>query len=43
MQIKDRLGHTDDQIMKNVYLLVTEDIKKEASQTNEATENLPIF
>ncbi|WP_432653192.1 tyrosine-type recombinase/integrase [Salibacterium salarium] len=31
-QIMDRLGHTDDQITKNVYLHVTEDIKKEASQ-----------
>ncbi|WML42714.1 tyrosine-type recombinase/integrase [Neobacillus sp. PS3-40] len=31
-QIMDRLGHTDDQITKNVYLHVTEDMKKEASQ-----------
>ncbi|KON83364.1 integrase [Rossellomorea marisflavi] len=31
-QIMDRLGHTDDQITKNVYLHVTEEMKKEASQ-----------
>ncbi|QPC48210.1 tyrosine-type recombinase/integrase [Mangrovibacillus cuniculi] len=31
-QIMDRLGHTDDQTTKNVYLHVTEDMKKEASQ-----------
>jgi integrase len=31
-QIMDRLGHTDDQITKNVYLHVTKDMKKEASQ-----------
>jgi integrase len=30
-QIMDRLGHTDDQITKNVYLHVTQDMKKEAS------------
>jgi integrase len=28
----DRLGHSDDQITKNVYLHVTQEIKKEASQ-----------
>ncbi|WP_262372743.1 tyrosine-type recombinase/integrase [Sutcliffiella horikoshii] len=31
-QILDRLGHTDDQITKNVYLHVTQEMKKEASQ-----------
>ncbi|MGJ9458529.1 tyrosine-type recombinase/integrase [Oceanobacillus sp. CF4.6] len=31
-QIMDRLGHSDDQITKNVYLHVTQDMKKEASQ-----------
>lgn len=31
-QIMDRLGHTDDQITKNVYLHVTQETKKEASQ-----------
>ncbi|WP_078543027.1 site-specific integrase [Litchfieldia alkalitelluris] len=31
-QIMDRLGHTDDQIIKNVYLHVTKEMKKEASQ-----------
>ncbi|WP_391117757.1 tyrosine-type recombinase/integrase [Psychrobacillus sp. L3] len=31
-QIMDRLGHTDDQITKNVYLHVTKEMKKEASQ-----------
>lgn len=31
-QIMDRLGHTDDQITKNVYLHVTQEMKKEASQ-----------
>ena len=31
-QIMDRLGHSDDQITKNVYLHVTQEIKKEASQ-----------
>jgi integrase len=31
-QIMDRLGHTDDQITKNVYLHVTLEMKKEASQ-----------
>jgi integrase len=31
-QIMDRLGHTDDQITKNVYLHVTHEMKKEASQ-----------
>ncbi|MGX2958073.1 tyrosine-type recombinase/integrase [Peribacillus sp. JNUCC 23] len=30
-QIMDRLGHTDDQITKNVYLHVTQEMKKEAS------------
>ncbi|MGE7604678.1 tyrosine-type recombinase/integrase [Peribacillus sp. NPDC097675] len=30
-QIMDRLGHIDDQITKNVYLHVTQDMKKEAS------------
>jgi integrase len=28
----DRLGHTDDQITKNVDLHVTQEMKKEASQ-----------
>lgn len=31
-QIMDRLGRTDDQITKNVYLHVTQEMKKEASQ-----------
>ncbi|MFC0476368.1 tyrosine-type recombinase/integrase [Robertmurraya beringensis] len=31
-QIMDRLGHTDDQITKNVYLHITQEMKKEASQ-----------
>ncbi|MFD2444203.1 tyrosine-type recombinase/integrase [Bacillus sp. CGMCC 1.16607] len=31
-QIMDRLGHTDDQVTKNVYLHVTQEMKKEASQ-----------
>jgi integrase len=31
-QIMDRLGHTDDQITKNVYLHDTQEMKKEASQ-----------
>ena len=31
-QIMDRLGHSDDQITKNVYLHVTKEMKKEASQ-----------
>ncbi|NMD71521.1 site-specific integrase [Bacillus sp. DNRA2] len=31
-QIMDRLGHSDDQITKNVYLHVTQEMKKEASQ-----------
>ncbi|MEW5571515.1 site-specific integrase, partial [Rossellomorea marisflavi] len=31
-QIMDRLGHTDNQITKNVYLHVTKEMKKEASQ-----------
>jgi integrase len=31
-QIMDRLGYTDDQITKNVYLHVTQEMKKEASQ-----------
>jgi integrase len=30
-QIMDRLGHTDDLITKNVYLYVTQEMKKEAS------------
>lgn len=30
-QNMDRLGHTDDQITKNVYLHVTQEMKKEAS------------
>jgi integrase len=30
-QIIERLGHTDDQITKNVYLHVTQEMKKEAS------------
>lgn len=29
-QIMDRLGHSDDQITKNVYLHVTQEMKKEA-------------
>ena len=31
-QIMDRLGHSDDQITKDVYLHVTKEMKKEASQ-----------
>ena len=31
-QIMDRLGHSDDQITKNVYLHVTQEMKKEAPQ-----------
>ena len=31
-QIMDRLGHSDDHITKNVYLHVTQELKKEASQ-----------
>ncbi|WP_301107117.1 site-specific integrase [Sporosarcina sp.] len=31
-QIMDRLGHSNDQITKNVYLHVTQEMKKEASQ-----------
>ena len=31
-QNMDRLGHSDDQITKNVYLHVTKEMKKEASQ-----------
>jgi integrase len=31
-EIMERLGHTDDQTTKNVYLHVTKDMKKEASQ-----------
>ena len=31
-QIMDRLGHSDDQITKNVYLHVTKEMKKVASQ-----------
>ena len=31
-QIMDRLGHSDDQITKKVYLHVTKEMKKEASQ-----------
>nr|WP_245998333.1 tyrosine-type recombinase/integrase [Siminovitchia terrae] len=31
-QIMDRLGHTDDHTTKNVYLHVTKEMKKEASQ-----------
>ncbi|TFB13686.1 site-specific integrase [Filobacillus milosensis] len=30
--IMERLGHTDDQTTKNIYLHVTQDMKKEASQ-----------
>jgi integrase len=30
-QIMDRLGHSDDQITKSVYLHVTQEMKKEAS------------
>lgn len=30
-QIMDRLGHSDDKITKNVYLHVTQEMKKEAS------------
>ena len=32
LQIMDRLGHTDDQTTKNIYLHVTKTMKKEASQ-----------
>ena len=40
-QIMDRLGHSDDQITKNVYLHVTQEMKKEASQKfKELMENL---
>ena len=40
-QIMARLGHTDDQIPKNVYLHVTQEMKKEASQKfKELMENL---
>ncbi|GIN92544.1 hypothetical protein J22TS1_35950 [Siminovitchia terrae] len=31
-QIMDRLGHTGDNTTKNVYLHVTKEMKKEASQ-----------
>ncbi|TJZ65857.1 integrase [Bacillus amyloliquefaciens] len=31
-QIMNRLGHTDNQSTKNVYLHVTQEMKKEASQ-----------
>ncbi|MEK5217112.1 tyrosine-type recombinase/integrase [Psychrobacillus sp. FSL H8-0487] len=31
-QVMDRLGYSDDQITKNVYLHVTKEIRKEASQ-----------
>ncbi|MCG7346127.1 tyrosine-type recombinase/integrase [Sporosarcina sp. ACRSL] len=31
-QIRDRLGHSDDQITKDVYLHATQETKKEASQ-----------
>ncbi len=31
-QNMDRLGHSDDQITKNIYLHVTKEMKKEASQ-----------
>lgn len=31
-QIMDRLGHSDHQITKDVYLYVTQEMKKEASQ-----------
>ena len=31
-QIMDKLGHSDDQITKNVYIHVTQDMIKEASQ-----------
>ncbi len=30
-QIMDRLGHSDDQITKNIYLHITKEMKKEAS------------
>lgn len=30
-QIRDRLGQSDDQITQNVYLHVTQEMKKEAS------------
>ncbi|MEC3838734.1 MULTISPECIES: tyrosine-type recombinase/integrase [Bacillus amyloliquefaciens group] len=30
-QIMDRLGHTDNQSTKNVYLNITQEMKKEAS------------
>ncbi|MFC4025470.1 tyrosine-type recombinase/integrase [Oceanobacillus longus] len=31
-QIMDRLGHSDDQITKDVYLHITKELIKEASQ-----------
>ncbi|MDI2586891.1 tyrosine-type recombinase/integrase [Psychrobacillus sp. NEAU-3TGS] len=31
-QIMDILGHSDDQITKNIYLHFTKEMKKEASQ-----------
>ncbi|MFC2948134.1 hypothetical protein [Virgibacillus sediminis] len=31
-QIMDRLGHTDDQTTKDIYIHVTQEMKKEASQ-----------
>ncbi len=31
-QIMDRLGHSDDHTTKNIYLHVTKELKKDASQ-----------
>ncbi|MFB5664349.1 hypothetical protein [Alteribacillus sp. HJP-4] len=40
-QIMERLGHKDESTTKNVYLHVTKDMKKEASQKfKELMENL---
>ncbi|RXJ01340.1 hypothetical protein DS745_10395 [Anaerobacillus alkaliphilus] len=40
----DRLGHMDDQITKNVYLHVTQEMKKEASQKfNELMRSFLFF
>ncbi|MGE7920444.1 tyrosine-type recombinase/integrase [Viridibacillus sp. NPDC093762] len=40
-QIMDSLGHSDDPITKNVYLHVTKEMKKEASQKfNELMRSL---
>ncbi|WP_051405168.1 tyrosine-type recombinase/integrase [Bacillus cihuensis] len=40
-QITERLGHKDEDTAKNVYLYVTKEMKKEASQKfKELMENL---